>query len=421
MFAQLVYRLRLVALLCLTCLAQAHPMPSSYVFLDVADGEVKVEMRLPADRLAIAYPQQAPLSADQLVGAQGDALRRYLLQHVSIVDGEGRQWRATAPTLSIEGAAPATELHATIRFAAPPGVTRRDFTLHYDVITHQLLTHSALVYLRQDWLGGQVGDKPQLLGTLRYLENRVEVKLASGGLWHGLRSVILLGFQHIVEGTDHLLFLFTLLLPAPLLVSGGRWQGWRGGYASTRRLAWMVSAFTLGHSITLLLGGLALLVVPAPWVEVAVACTIIVSAMHALRPLFPGLEMAIAALFGLVHGMAFAGGIAGLGLGLGQRLLTILGFNLGIELMQLAVLVLALPVLLWVAKCGEYRVLRVGGALFSMVLAVAWCIQRLGAGVQVITPLAAHLESLAPWLILVLALLGAACGQRRMLAARASF
>ena len=142
--------------------------------------------------------------------------------------------------------------------------------------------------------------------------------------------------RHIAEGTDHLLFLLVLLLPAPLLLTKGRrWGGFGGVGYSLRRLLLIVTAFTLGHSFTLLLGALGWVRLPSQPVEVLIAVSILVSAGHAVRPLFPGREAWVAAGFGLVHGLAFASTLANLHLEAGPMALSILGFNLGIELMQL--------------------------------------------------------------------------------------
>ena len=118
---------------------------------------------------------------------------------------------------------------------------------------------------------------------------------------------------HIAEGTDHLLFLLTLLLPAPLLASGGRWNRSAIIRQSLLHILGIVTAFTLGHSLTLALAGFGIVRTPSRPVEVLIATSILVLAIHALRPIFPGKEAAIAAFFGLIHGFAFASALSGLG------------------------------------------------------------------------------------------------------------
>jgi hypothetical protein len=93
--------------------------------------------------------------------------------------------------------------------------------------------------------------------------------------------------QHIREGTDHLLFILVLLLPATLTWEAGSWASYGGGRYSFVRLLRVVIALTIGHSITLLAGTLHWLKLPPQPVEVLIAFSILVTALHAMRPIFP--------------------------------------------------------------------------------------------------------------------------------------
>jgi hypothetical protein len=193
----------------------------------------------------------------------------------------------------------------------------------------------------------------------------------------GFGSVFRLGMRHIAEGTDHLLFLLALLLPAPLMVIGSRWAGFAGVRRSLLRILKIVTAFTLGHSITLALAAFGMVHVPSRPIEVLIAVSILVSAIHALRPIFPGKEAAIAAFFGLIHGLAFAATFAELGLGRWERVAGILAFNLGIETMQLMVVAVTMPSLVLMSRTRAYPFVRVGGALFAGFASVGWIAERL--------------------------------------------
>src|SRR5271165_3502823 len=139
-------------------------------------------------------------------------------------------------------------------------------------------------------------------GTLSLLWTSIRVRMGGAGFVNLFR----LGMRHIAEGTDHLLFLLVLLLPAPLIVVGSRWAGFAGMSNSVLRILKIVTAFTIGHSITLALAAFGIVRVPSRPIEVLIAVSILVSAIHALRPIFPGKEAGIAAYFGLIHGLAFA-------------------------------------------------------------------------------------------------------------------
>lgn len=218
----------------------------------------------------------------------------------------------------------------------------------------------------------------------------------------GFAGVFRLGMGHIAEGTDHLLFLLALLLPAPLLALHGRWAGPTGARESLLRILKVVTAFTVGHSLTLALAALGWVHVPSRPIEVLIAVSILVSAVHALRPLFPGREAAIAAFFGLIHGLAFATALTDLGFGGSYRLVAILGFNLGIETMQLIVVAATMPSLVLLSRTRAYPVLRIGGGLFAGLASTGWIIERLLDAHSSVDPLVDRVAHHAPWVATVL-------------------
>jgi hypothetical protein len=237
-------------------------------------------------------------------------------------------------------------------------------------------------------ISAQNRNENQSFYELSYVQAEARSDLLSSSTWWsdgravlrtsvGFASIFRLGMRHIAEGTDHLLFLLTLLLPAPLIVAGCRWAGFAGVRHSLLQIVAVVTAFTLGHSITLALAGLGVVRVPSRPIEVLIALSIVISAAHALRPLFPGREAGIAAFFGLIHGLAFATTLGGLGLGRWERVGSILAFNLGIETVQLVVVAATMPCLILLSRTRAYSPLRIGAALFAAVAAAGWIAERL--------------------------------------------
>jgi hypothetical protein len=190
-----------------------------------------------------------------------------------------------------------------------------------------------------------------------YTQSFYQVAFVQAG---GFASMFRLGMRHIAEGTDHLLFLLTLLLAAP----------------RPRQIFRVVTAFTIGHSLTLALAALGVVHVPSRPIEVLIEVSILVSAAHVLWPIFPGREAAIAGFFGLIHGLAFATTISDLGLSSWDRIAAIFGFNLGIETMQLMVVAAVLPALIFLSRRSFYPVLKVVGAVFAGGAAVWWIAER---------------------------------------------
>ncbi len=174
-----------------------------------------------------------------------------------------------------------------------------------------------------------------------------------------------LGITHILpNGFDHVLFVVGLVLGAGL---------------RPRRLLLLLSLFTLAHTLTLGLGALGWVVVPSRVVEPLIALSIafigvenlVAEGRERYRPF-------VVLAFGLIHGQGFAGALAETGLPAGSFLLALLSFNLGVELGQLAVVVLALALLALAAKRAglEPRVRRLGSfgvALFG----VLWTVSRI--------------------------------------------
>ena len=218
-----------------------------------------------------------------------------------------------------------------------------------------------------------------------------------------------LGTHHIAEGTDHLLFLLALLLPAPLIANAKRWTRSAPVQASLLQILKVVTAFTLAHSMTLALAAFGAVSVPSRPIEVLIAISILVSAAHAFRPVFPGREAVIAASFGLVHGLAFAAVLQRTGLGSGARLSGLLGFNLGIETMQLLVVVATMPSLLLLSRTRWYSFVRVGGALVAGIASLGWIGERLLDRGNPIDAVVENLAKMAPWgacVLFVLSLFG---------------
>jgi hypothetical protein len=390
--------------------AAAHPMPHSVVLLDMHPDRVEAELQLPVDDLRLASGLDVVEHPEQVVTRDADRLRAYLGAHVRPVT-DGMSWTVVVADPGVTDAeqtatGPYREVVAHLRLTPPAGVSTRRFALGYDVIVHQVVTHAALVALRTDWVTGRIAaDEGAELGVIA-IDSRtmtvapLPVDLDSGSALAGFFGMLRLGGHHIAEGTDHLLFLLTLLLPAPLLLTASRrWGGPAGPRRAAAAIARTTLAFTVGHSATLALSALGRFEIPARPVEAAIAASILVSAVHAVRPLFPGREAVIACLFGLVHGMAFAFTLRELDLSTSQLVLSLLGFNLGIELVQLLVVALVLPPLVVLARAASgYRVLRVAGALVAGLAALGWLAERLGAA----SPIAAVADAVSAygrWLV----------------------
>jgi hypothetical protein len=362
-----------------------HQQPTTIVVLDVRPGGVGMELQVPLSELELAFGHSVSTNPTDLLDRLGASLSTYLVSHIHPAALDGRPWSVSVANMMVGQAeqtqsGPYQEITFRLLLTPPAGATNRTLVLNYDVILHQVVTHKAIVSLH-DWETGRIDNGAIALGTIsvdtrsgRIFPLRIEV--GEGSARRGFANTVVLGFRHIQDGTDHLLFLLMLLLPSTLVAGNGRWQRFGGLRYSLRRLLVVVSAFTIGHSTTLLIGVLTRRQMPQQPVEVLIAASILFSAIHAIRPIFPCGEKYVAGTFGLVHGLAFATALAGLDLSAGQMALSVFGFNLGIELMQLFVIALTIPWLMLMSSMRFYRLFRVAAALLASIAAVAWIVER---------------------------------------------
>ncbi|MET7567549.1 HupE/UreJ family protein [Streptomyces sp. NPDC005492] len=385
----------LAALLLAAPPAAAHPMPHSVLLLDVHEASVTAELDLPLSDFSRAsgIALDDTTTARQL-SARIPAIRRYLSAHVRPTSrkGKGKAWAVTFGAMALSRAEQTStgvyrELTVQATLTPPPGGDVRRFVLDYDAIVHQVVTHTVLVSVRQDWATGKVADKGQdgatQVGVIR-IDTRsmtiapLTVDLEGGSVWSGTYAMFRLGADHILEGTDHLLFLLILLLPAPLQAAGNRWRGSVRTRTALGRIGRTTLAFTLGHSLALAVSAFGRLDIPAQPVEAFIAFSILVGAVHAVRPIFPGHEAVIAGVFGLGHGLAFSLTLAEMNLSTSQLALSLAGFNLGIECMQLLLVLLALPSLICLVRLRRHSAVRNACALLTATLALGWLLDRLG-------------------------------------------
>jgi hypothetical protein len=185
------------------------------------------------------------------------------------------------------------------------------------------------------------------------------------------------GIGHIWGGFDHLLFLVALLLPAALTRVGGGWTPRAGFWPTAREVVKVVTAFTLAHSLTLVLSFFGVVRLPSMWVESAIALSVFAAAWNNLRPFLPGRAWMMALGFGLIHGLGFAGALSGLALPRQARGLALGAFNLGVEAGQLAIVAVALPLLFAASRRGWYPRWVMGlGSLGIAWIAVVWFLER---------------------------------------------
>jgi HupE/UreJ protein len=283
-------------------------------------------------------------------------------------------------------------LHFHLRF---PGKTRSRLSLHASLIPKLARGHRQYLVVR-DEDGELIAER--VLGGIRPVvdlafTNTATIAISPGKAdpAQGLRSMtrsgslhwttfldyVHEGVWHIWIGYDHILFLLSLLLPAVLQCEAARWEACANLRLALADVTQIVTAFTLAHSITLSLAALCIIALPSRWVESTIAASVIVAALNNLYPVWFGRRWIMAFLFGLVHGLGFANVLTDLGLPQGSVLLALIAFNLGVELGQLVIVGVFLPLAYPLRHSWLYRrfTLQLGSLLIA-VLATIWFIER---------------------------------------------
>jgi hypothetical protein len=366
--------------------ALAHPYPNSVISVDVGEKQLALHIRIPAPDLLLVLTGDAHKDPTVYAAENLSSLKTYMDAHLAVIDSNGQTLSQQILAAMVRDASdPDVGVYAAFRFdvsvPVPAGVDTRNLSLAYDAVIHQIPNHYALVEITKDFRSGRVGQRPPTaLGVIRYdfaakTVPSLALTIGSGSLWMGFKALIDLGLHHLGGGLDHILFLVTLLVVAPLRIADGRWSLFQGYEYSVRRFLAISLAFTLGHSVALALGSFKLLNLNPRYVEVLIAVSILLAALHAYRPLFAGREWIVAGGFGLIHGLAFSGSLIELNLAPQDNAVAVLGFNIGVEAAQLLVMALTLP-LLFLSRYPAFHKARQAAMVAVAALAILWIAQR---------------------------------------------
>ena len=208
-------------------------------------------------------------------------------------------------------------------------------------------------------------------------ERNIALGSGSRGWMAEMASFAVNGFHHILIGYDHILFVLTLLIGTAMLERG---RSTRETFLQTAKV---ITAFTLSHSVTLGLAALGFLVVPTALAESLIAATIAIAAINNIWPFLTSRLWLVALVFGLIHGVGFANVLAGIGLPQNNLLPSLLAFNIGVEVGQLAIVVIALPLIMLVARQHFSRIAMPMANCAITALALLWLSDRaLGTGLM---------------------------------------
>lgn len=190
------------------------------------------------------------------------------------------------------------------------------------------------------------------------------------------------GVLHIWIGIDHILFLLALIFPTVLRLENGSWQSVNGFRRSFLNLLKIVTVFTIAHSITLLLAAIGIINLSSRFVESMIALSIILVALNNITRKVRGGSLWVILFLGLFHGLGFASVMGHLPFRVNSLLKSVISFNLGVEIGQIAIVAVIFPILFALRRHPSYvPVVLQGGSAVLILVSGYWFVQRaLGLG-----------------------------------------
>jgi hypothetical protein len=359
-----VLRLRLIAILifALAVSVRAHPTPFSNINLNVTEAGVDATVIAYAFDFAAQMGLASEVQAfdPALVGAQQEKIAAFVAERLEIyLDGQ----RLTAAPIGVAwsaGSATTLGRAATVRLAfARAGAPASTIRVVARFFPYDPLHESFLSVKRDGTLAGEAiltWQQPAAQLALDGSQSRLEV----------VKRFTRSGMEHIAIGPDHVLFLVGLLL-----LGGTFWQ-----------LVRIVTAFTLAHSVTLTLAALDIFSPPARVIEPLIALSICAVGLSNLAPRSSktrDIRAWMAFAFGFIHGFGFAYVLRDLELPRAALGWSLFAFNLGVEIGQLAIVLVVAGLLAWVARRTPilHRRIGVAGSLVVLWAGFFWLVQRL--------------------------------------------
>ena len=404
----------LAILLCMVPTLSAHSTDETYIWLNPVDdhysGEVQIRLPDLREYLKLEIPEDLE-GAKSALEANAKELETYVRQHFELktLDGAAIQYEIIGIDVLESKTFKhfAKVLYKTEAFDMLPEkvIVKSDMLFEFDSYTRSILCMNYSSFkddgrTKPDESKGITEDGFQegfyhTIFTPWNAEQEVDLVNVSQ-VPKGWQYYTWEGVRHIWIGTDHILFLVTLLLasvllrrdtdvpPAddktddvPTVASKKSWVPVNGFGGAFWNILKIVTVFTVAHSITLALASLDIINLEGWIVESIIAFSIILVALNNIFPVFHDRSWIVLFTFGLFHGMGFASVMKDLPFRMGDLRQLLLSFNIGVELGQLAIVIGVFPLIFFLRKSKFYQpVILVGGSLIICMIAAWWFYER---------------------------------------------
>ena len=369
--------------------AFAHLPDQSYIYLQIHENSVTGRFEITTKDLnkVFGLNLKAGLTKEDFAPYLAK-FQEYVLQNASFssTDGSGYQIRFTEPDIL---RAEVFGDFVLLKFELE-GVKKvpKKINVQYEAFIKDISGHTALLVIEENKNTGLANNESMHSLEFSPARTKQELSTTENFLWRSFLAMVKSGIYHIWIGFDHILFLLALLLPSVLRFRSkeGEVTGVDLGNKSWKpvdrlkpaliNVVKIVTFFTIAHSITLCLAAFEIISLPPRLIESIIAISIALAAIHNIYPRFSGKEWVIAFVFGLFHGFGFASVLAERGLNGNYLALSVFGFNLGVEIGQLAIIALVFPVLYLLRKTSLYPKIRVFGSILLILFSLYWFIER---------------------------------------------
>ena len=365
--------------------AKAHHPEQSYLYLRIYKDDIggRFEMTAKDINKALNLNLVDDLTMEDLQKVLPQ-IQEYLLSRSNFksVDGE-YPIRFTEPTiLDLE------EMEDFVRFHFELENVEKvpdELDIYYNVLFDQDSRHNGIQIVEYNWKAGIIDNEALLSLVFDKGNTQQTLSLSDVSLWKGFVAMVKLGMWHIWIGIDHILFVLALILPSVvrrrkpdqvLPVSSDTWFPVDRFKPAFMYIVTIITFFTIAHSITLALAALDVVNLPSRMVESIIAFSIAIAAFHNIKPILLGKEWLIAFGFGLFHGFGFASVLGEKGLSGDYMVLSLLGFNVGVEIGQLLIVFAIFPVLFLIRKSKWYPPFIKYGSILLILVALHWTIER---------------------------------------------
>lgn len=331
----------------------AHWADLAVAEIMVGDTQTQITLTIPTGLIASADDNHDSQLSEVEFRTHQTELEAFLGDNLRLTNGEGNKGTLTVKPLEtanlplIQGS---PSSHSTLLLTYTWSLPTLGITIDYDLFLPGVSTARCLATILP------AGESQTFVFTP---ENR-RFSLIHDSVWQQIWSFVLLGIEHIFTGYDHILFLISLLIMGDGL----------------NYLFKVVTAFTLSHSVTLALAVLNIVTLPVRLVESAIALTIIYVASENLWRKNFQWRWLLTFCFGLIHGLGFAGILKGINLPQSNLALSLVSFNVGVEIGQVMIVAIAFFLLRNLHKYSWELTFRRLVSACIVAIGLFWFVQR---------------------------------------------